>query len=363
MEGWYTTPGPAIDLGMDPRFVAVAIPLFFLAIGVELLLARRRGLRVYRFADSIADLSCGLVSQVAGIWTLGLTTWAYTALHTRYAVLPLDGVVGWILAFVLVDLLYYVWHRASHRVAILWAGHAAHHQSEDYNLAVALRQTVLSAVTAAPFYWPLAVLGIPPGIMAGTVALNTLYQFWIHTRLVGRLGPLEWVLNTPSHHRVHHGVDPWAIDRNYAGVFIVWDRLFGTFVEERHEPTYGVVEGFPSWSALWANLEPLAKIVRHLRSSRGLDRLRAVFGPPEWTPSGVVRIPDPTPGYRWDPPVSRRVAWGVGVWFALVAPLLTWLILRPPDLASAVGSAVIVLSTVAWARLLKPPSAPGILAP
>jgi alkylglycerol monooxygenase len=339
---------------MDARFVAVAIPLFFVAIGLELLAARRRGVRVYRFADAISALSCGLVSQVAGVFTIGLTAAAYAWVYDRFALLRLEGWVAWVVAFVAVDAIYYAWHRASHRVGLLWAGHAAHHQSEDYNLAVALRQTVLSHLTSAPFYWVLGVVGVPPAVLAGSIALNTLYQFWIHTRLVGKLGPMEWVLNTPSHHRVHHGIDRWAIDKNYAGVLIVWDRLFGTFEPERHEPTYGVVEGFPTWSPIAANFAPLLKIARAARAARGLDRLRAVFGPPEWTPAGPVSIPDPTPGYRWDPPTSRRVAWLVTAWFALVSPSLIWLIVRPADALSAAVGAGIVLSTVAWARLLTP---------
>src|SRR5690606_31238042 len=151
------------------------------------------------------------------------------------------------------DFAYYWWHRASHRISFLWAAHVVHHQSEDYNLAVALRQAWFTSLSSWVLNLPLAFLGVPPLVYGVCAALNTLYQFWIHTRLVGKLGPLEWVLNTPSHHRVHHGIDAPYLDTNYGGVFIVFDRLFGTFVEETHEPRYGTLDPIRSFDPVWAN--------------------------------------------------------------------------------------------------------------
>lgn len=339
---------------MDARFIAIAIPLFFVAMGVELLVAWRRGVTVYRFADAISDLACGVLSQASGVFFAGLIFAAYSWVYGHAALFELDGVSAWIVGFLAVDFAYYWWHRATHRVALMWTTHITHHQSEDYNLAVALRQTLFGGLSAAPFYWAVAVIGVPPGIYIGCVALNTLYQFGIHTRLVGRLGPLEWVLNTPSHHRVHHGINPWSIDKNHGGVFIVFDRLFGTFAEEKHEPVYGVVEGFSSWDPLRANLEPWVKLGRSVAAARGIDRLRALFGPPEWRPGGALEIPEPTPGYRWDPPTPRRVAWAVAIWFAMVNPALLVLILRPVDGISVAITALLFASAAGWARLTTP---------
>ena len=233
----------------DP--IALAIPGFFVLIAAELglgaVMGRLGGPRpLYRYVDALTDLGCGVLSQVTGL-VLGavVANGVYTAVYEAGHLWDpprVPGLLGnegpgffsasashlllWIFAFIAVDFIYYWWHRAHHRVNLLWAAHVVHHQSEDYNLAVALRQSILTALTSIPFYLPLAILGVPPVTFFVCSALNTLYQFWIHTRLVGKLGPLEWLINTPSHHRVHHGINPAYIDKNHAGVFIVWDRWF-----------------------------------------------------------------------------------------------------------------------------------------
>ena len=199
--------------------------------------------------------------------------------------LPRHGVAGWefstghsavwLGAFVLTDFAYYWAHRLSHEVNLLWIGHSVHHQSEDYNLGVALRQSVLQKVLLIWVYWPLAMLGFPPEMFLTSMAINLLYQFWIHTELIDRMGPLEWVLNTPSHHRVHHGRNPEYIDRNHAGVFIIWDRMFGTFQEEIVKPTYGVTRPTDSFNPVYAQWKPVADLWRDLRAIPGwLDRVR-----------------------------------------------------------------------------------------
>ena len=227
---------------MDEKSIAFAIPLFFVLIVVELVALRLRGIRgAYRFADSVTNLSCGVGQQVLEpFFKLGALvpyTWLFT--HARVLTFHESSPVAWVLLVLGVDLAYYVFHRACHRVGILWAVHAVHHQSEEYNLSVALRQPWLEALVVPIFYLPLAVLGFPPVMYLAGVTIDTLYQFWIHTRAIGKLGPVEWVMNTPSHHRVHHGIDPEYVDRNYAGIFIVWDRLFGTYIREEREPVYG----------------------------------------------------------------------------------------------------------------------------
>jgi len=273
------------------NYIAFAIPFFLLAMAAEALWAWRRGRRVYRLADAVADLGCGVGQQVGMVFLAASLLAAYEWLLRQAPVrLAAGSPWAWVLAFLWVDFAYYWWHRLSHEVNFLWAVHAVHHQSEDYNLAVALRQAVLSGVTSFPFYAPLALLGVPVPVYVAAVSFSTLYQFWIHTELVGTLGPLERVLNTPSAHRVHHAVNPRYLDRNYAAVLIVWDRLFGTYAAERERPVYGVTHPIRSFDPAWAQLQPWAELIAKARRLRGLDRLRVWWRSPAWNPAG-----DPLP--------------------------------------------------------------------
>lgn len=269
------------------NLIVASIPLFFILIGLEILAARLLERRVYRFADSIADLGCGMIEQLLGVLVKGFLFAAYLGLYARFRVLDLaeGSWAAFLVCFLGVDFCYYWFHRTSHEMGALWAAHSVHHQSEEYNLSVALRQGAFQSLFSWVFYLPLAVLGFPPTVFLTCSALNTLYQFWIHTRLIGRLGPLEWIFNTPSHHRVHHGRNPRYIDRNHAGVLIVWDRLFGTFVPEQEEPLYGVVKPLKSANPLWANIAGWADLWAVSRRASGLaDRLRPLVARPGWRP-------------------------------------------------------------------------------
>ena len=190
------------------NFIALAIPFFLLFIGVELLVARAKKRQVYRLADALADMGCGISQQVTVLFYAGFLLAAYGLAYDHARLFTLPVWAGWVLAFIGVDFFYYWWHRLSHEVNILWAAHVVHHQSEDYNLAVALRQSVTTTATSFVFYLPLAFLGVPPLPFAVATSLSTLYQFWIHTELVPPLPRLERVLNTPSLHRVHHAINP-----------------------------------------------------------------------------------------------------------------------------------------------------------
>jgi len=287
--------------------IRASIPLFFALIGLELLVARVRRRPLYRLADSISDLSCGVLSQLAGIViTLGtIAAFGWVSAHASIQQLlpiprwvdsaPITGsgihwaaLASWTAVFLLDDLAYYWMHRYSHEVNLLWAGHVVHHSSEEYNLTVALRQSSLHGFMSWLFYMPIAFLGVPVLMWVICHGLNLIYQFWIHTRAVDKLGPLELVLNTPSHHRVHHGVNPEYQDRNYAGVLIIWDRLFGTFEPERAAPVYGITKPLTSWNPIRANLHVFVDIWRNLRAARTWpDRLRSVFGHPGWRPPEV----------------------------------------------------------------------------
>lgn len=328
---------------MDQVFIAAAIPFFFLLMGIELLVTR--GLGRYRFSDSITNLSCGVGQQVVNAAIAGVLLLPYTLVyqHRLFTVAPtstLGWVAAWAAVLFAVDFCYFLFHWASHRVHFLWALHAVHHQSEEYNLSVALRQSWFGTLFAQVFYLPLALLGVPPALYAAAVAVDTLYQFWIHVRGGPRLGPLEWVLNTPSHHRVHHGQNPRYIDKNYAGILIIFDRLFGTFVPEDEEPVYGVIEPLATWNPLWANVKLWAGLVDLTRRARGLDRLRVWFKPPGWRPAelgGELPIPEirREDQILYDRPTTRGLRAYVGLHYALLSFAVFFFLLKGPLLPTA----------------------------
>jgi sterol desaturase/sphingolipid hydroxylase (fatty acid hydroxylase superfamily) len=337
--------------------IEASIPLFFLLIIVELLVARRRQSAVYRLNDSISDLSCGILSQLLGVFTklLVLGTYVWFAAHLslqHFGLLPawiervpfgglaVPGASGidwaawgsWTAAFLLVDLAYYFLHRYSHTIHVLWAGHVVHHSSEEYNLTVALRQSALHGILSWVFFIPLAIIGLPWQLFAACYALNLVYQFWIHTREIDRLPlGLEWWLNTPSHHRVHHGVNPQYQDKNYAGALIIWDRLFGTFEPEQEPVVYGITTPLESWNPVWANVHIFADIVHDaVRTRRWRDKWRVVFGHPGFRPADLaahsaVKMAWPLHAPQFDPVVPRVHQWYAAAQFLaiLVAAYLT----------------------------------------
>lgn len=282
---------------MDAIYIILAIPVFILSILIELAYDRYRRTGLYNFADTISCLSCGVGQQILLPFTGMLGLWVYQVVQARCGLFTISpsALWAWVVMFLIDDFLYYLYHWGSHRVNILWATHAVHHQSEEYNLSVALRQSWFTSLTSWVFYLPLALLGFPLRMFVIVRTFNTLYQFWIHTRAVGKLGFLESFLNTPSHHRVHHGINPKYIDRNHAGILIIWDKLLGTFQEEQEEPVYGTVKPLASFNPVWANfaeLERLWDISR--RTQRLRDKIWIWFAPPEWHPAdlgGVVVVP------------------------------------------------------------------------
>ncbi len=279
--------------------IGIAVPFFFLLMALELAIAKKRNRSVLRLNDALCDMGCGLGEQTLGIFTKGLILAAYGFIEHRFGVveMPLESVSTWLIAMVGVDFFYYWYHRFSHRVNFAWATHAVHHQSEDYNLAVALRQPWFTQAYNWMFYLPLALLGVPAVVYITCYSLNLVYQFWIHTQLIDRMGPFEWVFNTPSHHRVHHGTNPEYIDKNYAGILIVWDRMFGTFVLENAEPLYGTMKPLRSWNPIWANVGPWVQLAQQAGTfSRWPDKLHLWFAPPEWSPVATEPIPFPAPG-------------------------------------------------------------------
>ena len=273
-------------MSFDP--VTLATPFFILAIILEVVLARMGRTRTnYEPKDTAASLVMGLGSTLAGLLTGGLVVAAtlYVYQHRLFDI-PMTAVWAWVAIFLLEDLTYYWFHRLSHERRFWWAAHVNHHSSQHYNLSTALRQTWTGGIAGTWALWlPLAFLGFPPAIIAIQKGISLVYQFWIHTEAIGRMPRwFEAVFNTPSHHRVHHARNPRYLDRNYAGVLIVWDKLFGTFQPELDEEPcrYGIVKNLGDFNILrvafheWAGM--LADVARHPRHALGY-----LLGPPGWS--------------------------------------------------------------------------------
>ncbi|XP_050639013.1 alkylglycerol monooxygenase isoform X2 [Macaca thibetana thibetana] len=225
-----------------PDYVKKATPFFISLMLLELVVSWiHKGKSPGRLDDALTSISAGVLSRLPSLFfrSIELTSYIYIWENYRLFSLPWDSPWTWYLTFFGVDFGYYWFHRMAHEVNIMWAGHQTHHSSEDYNLSTALRQSVLQLYTSWIFYSPLALF-IPPSVYAVHLQFNLLYQFWIHTEVINNLGPLELILNTPSHHRVHHGRNRYCIDKNFAGVLIIWDRIFGTFEAENEKVVYGL---------------------------------------------------------------------------------------------------------------------------
>jgi sterol desaturase/sphingolipid hydroxylase (fatty acid hydroxylase superfamily) len=347
---------------MPANLIILAIPVFILLILLELVITRIQEKDYYRLSDSINDLSCGILQQVLEAFLKTALFAGYVFIHGRYRLLSIRGTAAaWVLCFVGVDFLYYWFHRLSHEVNAFWAAHVVHHQSEEYNLAVALRQGAFQSSFSWVFYLPLALIGFPPVMFLTVSSIDTLYQFWIHTRAIGRLGPLEWALNTPSNHRVHHGRNPKYIDRNHGGILIVWDRLFGTYQEEQEEPAYGITTPLASWNPVWANLHYWVELLEKAgRTPRLADKVRMFLKPPGWHPAdlgGFLQAPEVDPGYvKYETTAPAGLALYVFVQFLVVLGATTALLFRQDALAvgpRVAGAAMIVVTLVALGGLLE----------
>jgi sterol desaturase/sphingolipid hydroxylase (fatty acid hydroxylase superfamily) len=293
--------------------ILYAIPFFFLLIFVELAYGVLRGNNTYRINDSINSLSLGSLSRLQALVILGFSGSIYEIIVSRYqlAQLPDNNLWVWISCFLLYDFAYYWKHRWGHEVALFWGSHVAHHQSEDYNLTTALRQTSIDFYGFL-FYLPFFFLGFPAEILFTVVSLNLIYQFWVHTKHVPKLGPIEWLFVTPSNHRVHHARNKIYVDRNYGGVFIIWDRLFGSFQEElAEEPVvFGLRKPLNSWNPIWANVHVYWRLGLDFFAIPGVvNKFKLLFKPPGWRAENIasqcrLREEHVDLGKRFDPEIS-----------------------------------------------------------
>jgi sterol desaturase/sphingolipid hydroxylase (fatty acid hydroxylase superfamily) len=294
--------------------ILYAVPGFIFLMFAEWLYGLARGRNTYRIADTITSVSLGSISRFRGLLFLGFGFWFFDqASNGRHLFeLPDSGFAIWVFAMLAYDFSYYWFHRVSHEVNLFWAAHVVHHQSEDYNLGTALRQTG-SGLFGFIFYLPWLYVGIPADILFASGALSLIYQFWVHTQHVDRIGLLEYVFVTPSNHRVHHAQNAIYIDRNYGGILCIWDRMFGSFQDELPgEPCiYGIRKPLHSYNPLWANVHVYwATLLDSLHAEHWQDKIKVWFKRPGWRPADLdVTHPvkkSPLDDFRkFDPPVAK----------------------------------------------------------
>jgi len=270
----------------------VAVPIFMFLIALEALVAKRRGIRVNRQADVIASLSSGLTKIIRDGVRYGFAIIGYSWLVNNLTVFHIENIwLAVIIAFLVQDFTGYCTHRLKHRVNILWNRHIIHHSSEDFNLACALRQSISNAINFSTIFMiPAALLGVPVKIFVILGPIHFFFQFWYHTQLIGKMGLLEYFLVTPSHHRVHHAINPEYIDKNYGQILIIWDKLFGSFQSEIDDvkPVYGTLKPVHTWNPVIINFKHLWQLLKDAwHAERYFDKLRIWFMPTGWRPSDV----------------------------------------------------------------------------
>jgi alkylglycerol monooxygenase len=308
-------------MGRMSKVIVLATPVFFLLIALEFAWGIYKGRNTYRLGDAISSIGLGMLSQFTAVFTRLLRVGIYTAIYANLSLVPLDVAhefwntwYGWVLALVFYDLCYYWLHRMGHESAIFWAAHVVHHQSQDYNLSTALRQTSSGALLGWVFYIPMALAGVPPAVFGVVALVDLLYQFWVHTEHVPKLGWFDRWFCSPSNHRVHHAVNDAYIDKNYGGILIIWDRIFGSFKEEAEPCVYGTRNPLNSWDPLWANAEVYAALFKDAWHTRSWgNKLRVFLKPPGWRPADVAaKFPKPafqmgTAFLKFDTPLPRHV--------------------------------------------------------
>jgi sterol desaturase/sphingolipid hydroxylase (fatty acid hydroxylase superfamily) len=353
---------------MKIDFIALSVPIFFLLIFVEIIYGNYKKEKYYRLNDTLTNLSCGIGQTVLGLWLkfyfIFLMAFFY---QYRLFTIPNTWYFG-ILLFLGVDLCYYWFHRLSHEINAIWATHVVHHQSEEYNLSVALRQSWFQSLFSAAFYIPLPFLGFHPAMIATIVAFNTLYQFWIHTKTIKKMPKIiEWVFNTPSHHRVHHGTNPKYIDKNHAGSLIIWDRIFGTFQEEEEEVVYGITTPLRSWNPIWANFHYWRDIGKvSIQSKSMINKILAFIKMPGWQPKelgGRLFAPSINQAYqKYNPPVPRSTSIYLIIQYVVIVGITSYFMFfgkpivddqtNPPSVIRTVYIAIYIILAITSVGLL-----------
>jgi sterol desaturase/sphingolipid hydroxylase (fatty acid hydroxylase superfamily) len=337
--------------------LAIAYAFFIPLIGGEAAVSLWRKDGHYRLGEAVVNIGHGVVYQVFDNLTKGLIILPFLALSAlvTWPQLPMDAWWGWLLGLLLYDLATYWLHRHHHEIHFLWAIHGVHHAAEDFNFAAALRQAIFQNVFGWLWRLPLALL-LPLEMFVAVIVFDFLYQFLQHTRYVPKLGPIEWVMNTPSHHRVHHGTEEKYLDKNYGGIFIIWDRLFGTFQVEEEEPTYGLTRPIGSLNAVWGNLAIYSQLARASKRVQGWTKATVWLSGP-----GELSRLCPDDGWTAPPAFSDgstplRIRAYVLLTSAAISPTLGWMLLTGSTWSSTstlTVSLLVVLSVVQAGALLE----------
>lgn len=266
-----------------------AIPVFIILLIVEIVVSQKQRKEWFKKQDTVSSLSMGIGNVIVGLVGKGLVMGAYFLVY-QFRLFEIEPVWwAWLLLIFGEDLTYYWFHRTAHTVRYFWASHVVHHSSKYYNLGTALRQTWTGDITGGFIFWLwLPFLGFHPVMVATMQSISLLYQFWIHTEAIKKLPrPIAFIFNTPSHHRVHHSSDIKYLDKNHAGIFIIWDRIFGTFEEEKEAPTYGLTTNIDTYNPVRIAFDEWGSLFKDVFKSGSLrNALGYIFGPPGWSHDG-----------------------------------------------------------------------------
>lgn len=267
---------------MKFNFLAFAVPLFIGLMLLEYFIIRKRKLGYASLHTSIANISIGIAERLTDVLVTGVFYFIYDTIQKKYGLFHIKAsVLLWILLLLATDFIWYWYHRIAHEINVLWAVHIVHHQSEEFNYTVSARITVLQAFVRTGFWAILPLIGFPAAMITGMLLVHGLYPFFIHTRLIGKLGVLEYILVTPSHHRVHHASNEKYLDKNYGDVFIIWDKLFGTFQKEEDEPVYGLTHPLRTYSFLWQHFHYFIEIAIAMKKQKSIrKKISVLFASP-----------------------------------------------------------------------------------
>ncbi len=270
---------------MHLNFLAFAIPLFLFFIAWEYLYSKRSGKNFFQYAESVANINVGMAERLLDLFTTGLFFYFFTYVYENFALFDIKAsFLAWVILFLATDLIWYWYHRFAHEINAFWAAHVVHHQSEDFNYTVSARITVFQAVIRSLFWAVLPLLGFPPLMTSILLLVHGIYPFFIHTQALGKWGWFEKILVTPTHHGIHHASNPEYLDKNYGDVLIIWDKLFGTFVEEDKniKITYGLTKPLESHSFLWQHFHFILEIMLNFYYAKGFkQKWRTLFGKPD----------------------------------------------------------------------------------
>jgi len=269
---------------MQLNWLALAVPFFTGLMYLEYYLSKKKAkVDNFHFNEAVANINVGIAERLSDLFATGLFYFFFVWINKNFALFDIKpGVITWILLFLFTDFMWYWYHRFGHEVNLFWSVHVVHHQSDDYNFTVSARITVFQAIARCLFWAVLPLIGFPPEMITVFLLIHGTYPFFTHTQLVGKLGWIEYLFVTPSHHRVHHSSNPQYLDKNYGDVLIIWDKLFGTFAEEKEKPVYGLTKPLNSHSFLWQHFHLMLEIIIAFKRAKGfLQKFKCIFGKPD----------------------------------------------------------------------------------